>query len=466
MSAQRVPSDPAGFLEWCDCNRVRTVVVGTADTQGSWIGKRVPVTELRQVLRGGGVAFSDVLFVLTRDGLDAVEPPGGGDCPTYFPRKEQGYPDVVLRPELDTARLLAWHDGTAALNGTFTLPDGEPVPIAPRNVLRAQVEHASRMGLAARFGVEFEFYLLQGTPDEVAAGGYTLTPLSSRPYTYNVYRSSVDNPLLMRIRDCLESAGIEVEALNPETGPGQYEINTRCAETVRAADDAFLFKNALKELACQAGLSATFMAKPHSDWAGSSCHLHQSLWSVENDAPLLAAATGYLELTELGRHYLGGLLATMPDLMAIFAPTVNSYRRLVPYSWAATTVSWGYDNRSTGLRVVGESPGARRIEHRLGGADVNPYLAMAACLAGGLYGVENAIDPPPPTAGDAYADDSLPGLPASLPEALDRFADSPVARGAFGVDFVEHYVAMKRAEVRQFAAHVSDWEVRQYVETA
>jgi glutamine synthetase len=462
MPPRNPPSDPDGFLDWCGTAGVHTVVVGGADTQGAWVGKRVPVAELRHVLAGGGVAFSDVVFVLTRDGLDAVEPPAG--CTTYFPRKEQGYPDIVLLPELDTARLLGWHDGTAALNGTFALPDGTPVPIAPRNVLRALTERAAARGLTARFGVEFEFYLLCGTPDELAAGG--LTPLSPRPYTYSVYRSGVDNVLLSGFRGALESAGIEVEALNPETGPGQYEINTRCAETMRAADDAFLFKNALKELAAQAGLSATFMAKPRTDWAGSSCHLHQSLWSVDGGRPLLPAAAGHLELTELGRHYLGGLLATMAELTALFAPTVNSYRRFVPYSWAATTATWGYDNRSTGLRVVGEAPGSRRIEHRLGGADVNPYLAMAACLAGGLHGVENRIEPPPPTAGDAYADDSLPRLPADLPEALDLFAGSAVAREAFGADFVEHYVAMRRAELRQFATHVSDWEVRQYVETA
>jgi glutamine synthetase len=450
------------FLAWCQQHGVRTLVVGTADTHGSWIGKRVSATDIAELAEGEGLAFSDVLFVITRDGENVVEPPKS--TTTYFPRKDNGYPDIFLRPDLSTARLLPWHANTAALNGTFVLPDHTPVPIAPRNVLAAQVQRARELGLEVRVGFEFEFYLLEGSLAELAANGYDLRPLSPRPYTYMVFRSSVDAPLLQRIRDNLEGAGISIEALNPETGPGQYEINIRFAEALRAADDAFLYKNAIKELAAAEGLVATFMAKPRTDWAGSSCHLHQSLWWTSDGAPLLWDEAAPLSAT--GRHYLAGLLASMTDLTALFAPTVNAYKRLVPYSWAATTVSWGLDNRSTGLRVVGSSPQTRRIEHRLGGADVNPYLAIAACLAGGLYGIKNGLEPGEPYGEDAYADDTIPRLPATFAAALDRLHDSDLAREAFGDDFIDHYVAMKRWEIEQYHSQVTDWEVRHYVETA
>ncbi|MEV5407424.1 glutamine synthetase family protein [Thermopolyspora sp. NPDC052614] len=456
------PADAEHFMAWCEERGVHTVVVGTSDTHGSWIGKRVAVRELPALLRGEGLAFSDVLFAITRDGNNVVEPPA--TCATYFPRKDNGYPDIFLRPDPSTARLLPWHDGTAAVNGEFVLPDHTPVPIAPRNVLVAQVKRARALGLQVRIGFEFEFYLLRGSLAELADGGYELRPLSARPYTYMVFRSSVDAPLLRRIRDGLEGAGIAIEGLNPETGPGQYEINTRFSEALRAGDDAFLYKNAIKELAAAEGLVATFMAKPRTDWAGSSCHLHQSLWRLDDGAALMWSQDG--PLSRAGRQYVAGLLATMADFAALFAPTVNAYKRLVPYSWAATTASWGLDNRSTGLRVVGDGPRTRRVEHRLGGADVNPYLAIAACLAGGLHGMENGLEPGEPYGGDAYADDGLPRLPATFAEALDRLEASDLARNAFGDAFVEHFVAMKRWEVEQYRGQVSDWEVRHYVETA
>lgn len=461
-----IPADADGFLRWCSDQRVHTVVVGSSDTAGQWIGKRVPAPVVPGLLAGEGVAFSDVFLVLTRDGLDTVEPARGAEQLTYFPRKEQGYPDVFLRPDLSTARRLSWHDGTVALNGSYILPNGEPVPIAPRNVLSRLVEQARERGLDVRIGFEFEFYLLKGDLAALESSGYRLQPISTRPYTYNVFRSSIDEPLLSRFRSALSDAGIVVEALNPETGPGQYELNARYADALRAADDAFLYKNAIKELAAREGLLATFMAKPSTEWAGSSCHLHQSLWSPDG-APLVADGHERHGLSKTARFWLGGLLDSMVDFTAVFAPTVNSYKRLAaPYSWAGTTVTWGHDNRSTALRVVGEAPAARRIEHRLGGADANPYLAIAACIAGGLHGLDGAIESPDPYSGDAYADRGLTKLPVTFVEALDRFGASEVVRTWFGADVVEHYVAVKRWEVARYDAHVSDWEVRHYVETA
>ena len=264
------------FPAWCDRNHVDTLVVGTSDTNGSWIGKRIAPGHLPGLLDGPGLAFSDVIFVLTRDGNNAVQPRPGQA--TYFPRKENGYPDIFLRPDLATARMLPWNPGTAALNGTFSDPEGAALPIAPRNVLARQVERAAALGLEVRVGFEFEFYLLQGQLADLERNGYRLEPISPRPYTYMVSRAAVDFPVLGDIRAGLEGAGIPVEAINPETGPGQYEINTGFREAGQAGNDAFLYKNAIKEIAAARGLLATFMAKPGADLAGSSCHLHQSLW--------------------------------------------------------------------------------------------------------------------------------------------------------------------------------------------
>ena len=450
------------FLDWCTSNTVQTLIVGTADTNGSWIGKRIAVRDLPVILDTPGVAFAEGVFTLTRDGSSCVQPPE--DQRTYFPRSDNGYPDIFLRPDLTTARLLPWSTGAAALNGSFILPDGAPLPIAPRNILAKQAERARAIGLEVRIGFEFEFYLLKGSLADLEASGYALVPIFPRPYAYMVSRATADLIILQCIRDALEGAGIAVGAINPETGPGQYEINTGFSSASQAGDEAFLYKNAIKEIAATQGLLATFMAKPQTNWPGSSCHLHQSLWSVANGEPLTWSRGK--PLSDIANCYVAGLLASMTELAALFAPTVNSYKRLVPYSLAPTTATWGLDNRSTGLRVVGVAPNHRRIEHRLPGADVNPYLAIAACLAGGLYGIENKLQPVEPYLGDAYADRQLAALPATLNEALAIFETSELARSAFGNDFVEHFVRMKRWEAEQDHIHVSDWEIRHYVETA
>ena len=464
--ADNSPHTPDEFRAWCTERAIDTIVVGSSDTSAAWIGKRLPLDAFCQLGGEEGGAFSDVFLVLTRDGNDAVEPPTGHCEARYFPRKDNGHPDIYLRPKFESVRVLGWHPGTATVTGTFRNHDGSEVPLAPRNVLRRQVERAHVRRLEPLLGFEYEFYLLHGHLEELERTGYELKPLSPRGYTYQVFRSSVDAELLARLRGALVSASIPVEAINPETGPGQYEINITYDTVMQSADSAFLYKNAIKELAHREGLLATFMAKPRTDWPGSSCHLHQSLRSLDDGQPLLAAGPHLGDLTDDGRHYIAGQLATLREFMALLAPTTNAYKRLIPYSWAGTSVSWGHDNRSTALRVVGSSATARRIEHRVCGADINPYLAMAACLAGGLHGIENNLEPPDPVTGDAYAHACVEPLPRSLGEALDLFEASDIARAAFGDDFVDHYVAMKRYEVLTAATTVTDWEVRTYLETS
>jgi glutamine synthetase len=340
------------------------------------------------------------------------------------------------------------------------------VPLDPRVVLRRLIERSRSHGLEPRAGIEYEFYLFRGDLAALAQSGWRLQPLRTRPYTYGVYGGSLDEDVIGEIRRQLTAAGIPVEACNPETGPGQFELNIRYDDALKAADDAFFYKNGVKEIAARHGLMASFMAKPRRDWAGSSCHVHQSLWERGDGSNSFFDHERGEGLSPAGRHYAGGLLATMREFTALFAPTPNSYKRFTPYSWAGTSVSWSYENRSTGIRAIAGHPAESRLEHRLPGADTNPYIVVAACLAGGLHGIEQKIEPPPACEGDAYATSRYESVPTSLEEAIGLLERSTVAREMLGEDFVRHYARMKWFEAEKYRQQVSEWEIRRYVETA
>jgi glutamine synthetase len=470
VSTPPIPSGRADFTRWCDAEGIHTVIAGAADTHGIWRGKRLPLAEFLAKI-DHGVPFSDVVLVLTHsedtdEGQEMVEPPGGEAYPLYFPRKERGFPDIFVRPDLGTARRLPWHPGTVAVLGDFHLPDGEAVPLDPRIVLRRLIERARSHGLEPKIGVEYEFYLFRGDLAALREAGWRLEPIRTRPYTYGVYGGSLDEDLLGEIRRQLAGAGIRIEACNPETGPGQFELNIHYDDALKAADDAFVYKNSVKEIAAARQMMASFMAKPRRDWAGSSCHIHQSLWEAGTGANAFFARDGG-GLSGPGRHYAAGLLATMREFTALFAPTPNSYKRFAPYSWAGTSVSWSYDNRSTGVRVITPHADEARVEHRLPGADTNPYIVIAACLAGGLHGLEHKLRLTQAYEGDAYAAaGQIESVPQSLPEALDLLESSDVAREMLGADFVQHYAAMKRFEAEKYRQQVCEWEVRRYAEMA
>ncbi len=470
MSPSEIPVDRNGFARWCEAEAVHTIVTGASDTHGIWRGKRLPLEEFLARL-DRGIPFSDVALVITHseetdEGQELVEPPGGDAYPLYFPRKERGFPDIFAMPDLATARRLSWHEGTVGVIGDFHLPSGQEVPIDPRVVLRRLVERARSRGYEPKIGLEYEFYLFRGDLAALRQQGWRPRPIRPRPYTYGVYGGSLDEELIAEIRRHMAVAGIWIEASNPEAGPGQFELNIRYDDALKAADDAFFYKNGIKEIVARHGLMASFIAKPHRDWAGSSCHIHQSLWSAEHGSNAFFDHEVGHGLSETGRQYVGGLLATMREFTAFFAPTPNSYKRFVPYLWAGTSVSWSYENRSTGIRAVAEHADESRLEHRLPGADTNPYIVIAACLAGGLHGIEHKIEPPEAYEGDAYATDRFELAPRSLEEALDLLERSQVARQMLGDDFVQHYVLMKRFEVEKYRQQVSEWEVRRYIEMA
>jgi glutamine synthetase len=442
---------------------VETVIVTGADTFGMMRGKRLPIAQFERALEHG-MLLCDVFWVMHIDESDLVARPE--NHVGYFPTEKHGYPDILAVPDVNTLRLVPWHERTALVLADFTLQDGRPVPIAPRTVLKRVVERARAMGYEPYCGVELEFFLLRETfTSLLSRHASDLVPYHDRPATYGVVTGSAQEPIARLIRQGMLEYGLPIEACNLENGPGQFEINLRYADAVTAADAAFLFKSGVKEIAAQNGLVATFMAKPRPDWSGNSCHLHLSLTGGDGRN---AFYDGDRDdgISETMRHFIGGILATMREFTALLAPTINSYRRYVPYSWAGTTASWGIDNRSAGIRAVCEGSHGTRVEHRQAGGDVNPYLGAAAALAAGLCGIENRIEPGEAVKTDVYAlpAGAVPVLPRSLDEATNLLAASETARAWLGDDFVSYYVELKRAEVEAYARAVTDWEIARYAE--
>ncbi len=462
--ANAIPVEHEALLRDFRDRAVTTVVLGGTDTHGVMRGKRIPVDQLERIL-ADGMALCEVFWVMHVDESDLVQRPVGHEG--YFPTERNGYPDILGLPDVATARIVPWHDDTALILCDWSLPHhAGPLPIDPRHVLRRVIDRGRAMGLEAFSALELEFYLLQETPDSIIdRHPWELVPLQARPSTYGVVLGSRQEPIARQIRQRMLEYGLPIEACNPETGPGQFEINLRYDGALAAADHAFLLKSGVKELAAQNGLLATFMAKPNAEWAGNSCHIHMSLHGL--DGSLVFYDEGQPHGISATMHqFIAGTLAAMPEFTALLAPNPNSYRRYRPYSWAGTTATWGIDNRSVGLRVICEGPSGTRVEHRQAGGDVNAYIASAAVLAAGLSGIAAQAESPEMIDGDIYAmdRDEVPQLPHSLEHAVELLDASTLAREWLGADFVDHYVAMKRAELAAQAAAVTNWDVRRYLE--
>jgi glutamine synthetase len=362
---------------------------------------------------------------------------------------ERGYGDFGLRPDLSTLRRIPWHEATAMVQCDVEWHDGTPVAPSPRQVLKAQVEKARTLGLEPMFGSELEFFLFRESYLEAHAKHYhDLTP--SVPYIldYHILAASFDEPFLRAVRMSMKAAGMKVESSKGEAWAGQHEINFRFRDALGAADDHVVYKTGIKEIAFQQDCSVTFMAKPHHEWVGSSCHIHSSLWRDGENA--------FAGETELFRHYLAGQIACLGDLAIFVAPVVNSYKRFAAGSWAPTTLAWGYDNRTCGFRVVGHGSSCRP-ETRIPGADANPYLAFAALLAAGLYGIEEKLELEPAFEGNAY-ESEVERFPHSLRAAIGRLESSEVARRLLGDDVIEHYLNYARTEQELFDKTVTGYE--------
>jgi glutamine synthetase len=420
---------------------IDTVVAAFTDMQGRLLGKRVHAEFFLEESAQHGLEGCNYLLALDME----MDPQPGYTMASW----ERGYGDFHLSPDLATLRRIPWLEGTALVLCDVAWEDGSPVVASPRQVLRTQVERARAEGYDAMFGSELEFYLLKESYAEAHAKHYRdLTP--SVPYIldYHVLATTYDEPLIRQIRNGMQNAGIPVESSKGEAWPGQQEINFRYADALTTADRHTIYKNGAKEIAHLNDCSITFMAKPDHTWIGNSCHIHASLWRDGENA--------FAGESEVFKQFLAGWIAFAKELALFLAPTINSYKRYAAGSWAPTTLAWGHDNRTCGFRIVGHGS-AQRVETRIPGGDVNPYLAFAALIAAGLHGIENALPLAPPLEGNAYESDAE-RFPSTLREAVDALAGGSMARAALGDEVIDHYLNYGRTEQRLYDQVVTCYE--------
>jgi glutamine synthetase len=425
-----------------EAGSVDTVIAAFTDMQGRLLGKRLHAEFFLEELDAGHeVEGCNYLLALEME----MEPVPGYAIAGW----ERGYGDFGLRPDLATLRRVPWHEGSALVLSDVVWHGGSPVGPSPRQVLRSQVERARALGFEAMFGSELEFFLFRESYEEARAKHYRdLTP--SVPYIldYHILAAGYDEPFLREVRNAMAAAGMKVESSKGEAWPGQHEINFRYADAVKTADDHVIYKTGLKAMAHQHGMSVTFMAKPDHTWIGSSCHIHSSLWRDGEPA--------FADESEVFRQYLAGQIACASELALFLAPTINSYKRFAAGSWAPTTLAWGYDNRTCGFRIIGHDA-SLRAETRIPGADANPYLAFAALLAAGLYGIEKRLELGPAFEGNAYQSD-VQRFPHTLRDAITALGQGTMARQAFGDEVVDHYLTYAGTEQRLFDEAVTCYE--------
>lgn len=435
---------------------IDTVVIAFPDMHGRPVGKRVTADYFESHAAEHGIECCEYLLAVD---VDMTPLPG-----YRFASWDTGYGDVVCHPDFSTARRIPWLEGTAWVIADLSDGSGGPVEVSPRQILRRQLERAAERGLRVLAATELEFYLFRDSYEAAAAKGWRgLEPHTSTIEDYQLLQTSREEYILRRIRNEMIGAGIPVEFSKGEAGRGQHEVNVTYDEALTAADRHLVFKNGIKEIAAQEGRAATFMAKWTMDDTGSSCHVHTSLWDAESGEPLMADPTHATGLSVVGRQFLAGQLAAARELAWCAAPTVNSYRRYVPGSWAPTAVVWGEDNRTCGFRVVGTGAG-RRIESRIPGADVNPYLVLAASVAAGLYGVDHELELGPAYPRNAYEASDVPRIPSTLVEAIDELRGSKVAVEAFGAEVHHHLLNTAVQEWEASNRYVTDWELARYFE--
>ncbi len=456
----------AEIIEDLKARGIEHVKIGGFDVDGVLRGKYVSISKFLSVIESG-LGFCDVIFGWDLD--DALYDRGNdASMAKAVTGWHTGYPDAHAKIDLSTYRILPWEPKTAAFLVDFFSSSGgdEKTTHAacPRNLLKGILSRLADRGLTAKVACEFEFWLFRETPQSIRDKGYrNLTPISPGMFGYSWVREGQNQELVHAILNEMKAFDIEIEGFHTETGPGVYEAAIRYDDALRGADKAALFKTVAKQICGRFGLIPTFMAKMSADLPGSSGHLHQSLWNAEGKNVLYDEA-GEGRLSQLGRHYVGGLVELMPALTAVYAPTINAYKRYVPGVWAPLTASWGVENRTSAIRIIPGSPSSTRVEYRQTAADINPYTAIAAMLGAGLRGIEKKIEPPPPSRGDASSAAGLAPLPRSLAEATKLLDESKGAREILGDRFVDHYVMTRRHEVARFERAVTSWELERYFE--
>jgi len=445
---------PEQLIAAVDASEIDTVVVGFTDSYGRLLGKRLDAQFFVDDGLSHGTHACDYLLTVDME----MEPVPGYEYASW----ELGYGDFHLVPDFSTLTVAAWAEKTAlVLCDVVDDAADAPVSVAPRSMLRLQIDRATQNGHKVMAASELEFFLFEDSYRDANRKGYAdLEPAGWYIEDYHLLQGARVEGYVGAARRALTASGIPVESSKGEWGRGQHELNIRYAEVLEMADRHTVMKHCMKELAESLEVSVTFMAKPTTEEAGSSSHIHLSLWDADAQANVFDAGG---ERSDLFRWFLGGWMKFVPDFMVFYAPTINSYKRYTDGSWAPTRIAWSQDNRTAGFRVVGEGP-SLRIENRIPGADCNPYLVYTAALASGLRGIEEQIEPPPVFEGDVYAASDLPRVPYTLEQAKDLFTASAAARAALGDDVFEHYAKFFQVEVDSFNTSVTDWERKRYFE--
>jgi len=434
-------------------DEIDTVIAAFPDMYGRLVGKRIVGRYFVDEVLPHGLHACDYLLACDME----MEP-----VPGYaFTSWAKGYGDFRPIPDFNTLRVASWLPKTAlVLCDVYQEKHHELVPVAPRGILRHQLARAAEQGFTVMAASELELYVFKDSYERIAEKGFiNLETIGRVIEDYHILQGTKEEALIGAIRAHLERSGVPVESSKGEWGPGQQEIGLRYADALEMADRHSIYKHAAKEIAWQQGHAVTFMAKWNEQFAGSSCHIHMSLWDAKGKTAHFAGES------DTFRWFLGGWMKHIRETFAFYAPYPSSYKRYVAGSFAPTGIAWSYDNRTAGFRIVGHGP-SLRIECRAPGADANVYLAFAASLAAGLDGIENHIEPPPAFEGDVYGARELPQVPHSLNEAIQALSESPWARSAFGEDVIDHYLHFFRTEQRKFDAAVTDWERRRYFEMA
>lgn len=433
------------------------VKIAFTDIDGILRGKYISAEKFLAVAESG-LGFCNVVF-----GWDAADVAYDNASYTGW---HTGYPDTPARIDLATFRKLPWEEDVPFFLGDFWTGEGEPSPVCPRQLLKKVLNDAEGAGYTPIFSQEFEWFNFAETPQSAAEKGFKgLQPLTPGMFGYSILRSTLKNSFFTDLFELLKKFDVPLEGLHTETGPGTYEAAITHSGILEAADRAVLFKTAVKEIAYRHGIMATFMAKVREDLPGCGGHVHQSLWDATVKHNRFYDEADENNMSALMRSYLAGQLYCLPYILPLFAPTINSYKRLVEGAWAPTTLTWGLDNRTVAIRALPGGKKSSRLETRVIGADVNPYLAMGACLASGLYGIRNGLELKQSSVqGNGYLDKSNGTLPGTLYEATEKMKTSAIATELFGEGFVQHFAATREWEWRQHLKSVTDWEYRRYFE--
>lgn len=436
---------------------VDTVLVCGVDMQGRLIGKRFHAANFIEHSHGETHCCN---YLLATD-LEMATPDGYASTSW-----EKGYGDYVMQPDLSTIRPVPWLEGTAmVLCDLLDHHTHAPIPHSPRAILQKQIARLEAMGFTAKMATELEFFLFEKSFEDIRKSGFRdLAPISGYNEDYHIFQTTKEEGVMRPIRNHLYAAGIPIENSKGEAETGQEELNIRYAAALDCADHHTIAKHAIKEIAWQQGHAASFMPKWDAAKVGSSSHVHQSLW--QDGTPLFYDEDGDLGMSDLMRHYMAGLIAYAPDYLFFLAPYVNSYKRFSKGTFAPTKTVWSVDNRTAGFRLCGDGTKGVRVECRIGGSDLNPYLAQAAMLAAGIKGIEDQMELAGPTTGDVYEDAKAADIPQTLRAATETLRNSAMLRAAMGDDVIDHYTRCAEWEQEEFDRAVTDWEIARGFERA